>query len=348
MRVLISDQDIQNTYIYSLIEAYKRAGCEVISGPVDFYTTNYCPDLLHIQWPEGLYGNDYSVLGPPDKAIPSRIGFFKDHGAKVIFTVHNIRPHERANFSFAKSVYTSIIKLSDIIVHHGYASIKLFTNEYPMSAEKTHIVCPHGHYLAQYKQISNFDARDYLRLPRDKFILLWFGNIAPYKGYELLKRIFGRWPKKNKYLLVAGRLSVHPNNLAQKVRRHWRKIHNKGHNWRMDIRYIKTSDIAYYFSAADTGILTHTEGLTSGVLAMAATFKLPIVYPSIGNFPEQVENWCARSYPPGNINAAVAELNKLTSEVHDRRDLDNSIWLINNDWDRHVERILSTYHQISP
>jgi glycosyltransferase involved in cell wall biosynthesis len=347
MRILITDQDIQNTYIYSLIEAYKRRGCEVISGPVDFYTTNYCPDLLHIQWPEGLYRDDYSLFGPPDEVIPSRIGFFKDNGAKVVFTVHNIRPHERANLSMARNVYASVIELSDIIVHHGYASIKLFTSEYPMSTAKIHIVCPHGHYLAQYRQISTSDARNHLGLPQDKFILLYFGTIAPYKGYELLNRIFKRWSKKNKYLLVAGRFSDHPNNLPQKVLMHWRKIHGSGHNWRRDIRYIKTSDIAYYFSAADAVILTHTEGLTSGVLPMAATFKLPIVYPCLGNFPEQVDNWYARGYPPGNINAAVAELDKLASESFDVRVLDNSTWLKNNDWDKHVEKILSTYHQIS-
>lgn len=55
MRILITEQDIQNTYIQSLIEAYKTAGCEVVFGPVDFFLSNYILEILRIQWPETLY-----------------------------------------------------------------------------------------------------------------------------------------------------------------------------------------------------------------------------------------------------------------------------------------------------
>jgi hypothetical protein len=49
------DQPGTNSNVESLMEAYKKAGHNVICGERNFFYSNFIPDLLHIQWPEKLY-----------------------------------------------------------------------------------------------------------------------------------------------------------------------------------------------------------------------------------------------------------------------------------------------------
>ena len=136
MKVLITDSGIRNPYVHSLINAYQRTGCEVVAGVADFYLSNFRADLLHVQWPESLCHQDWSVLGRPEEVIPERIRGFIGSGAKIAFTVHNLHPHQPRNDVPYRDIYNSIIELSDVIVHHGRASIGLMAAEYPVLSRR--------------------------------------------------------------------------------------------------------------------------------------------------------------------------------------------------------------------
>ena len=349
MRILITEQDIQNTYIQSLIEAYKTAGCEVVFGPVDFYLSNYIPDILHIQWPETLYRGDYSLLGNTYDAISERIKWYKKNGSSIVYTVHNIEPHESNNREFDLKLYTLIIENSDLIIHHGPKSIELMREKYPIITSKKNIICNHGDYRIQIiNNISKEKAREVLSLPKDKFILLYFGSIRPYKGFEFLKNIFKKWNIKDKYLLVAGRYIYNTKNVKQLMYYLLKtKIRKKGNNWRFDFRMIKNSEVEAYFSAADGVILTHKIGLTSGIIAMAATFKVPVVYPNIGNFAYQMKNWEGKSYRVNDINEALNALSFIYNKYYKKnRKLKNNKWLDENNWLKHVNKIIMEFENI--
>ena len=63
MNILIADNPGLNSYVTSLIEAYKKADINVICGLHNFFYSNFIPDILHIQWPEKLYNwNPFSYL----------------------------------------------------------------------------------------------------------------------------------------------------------------------------------------------------------------------------------------------------------------------------------------------
>ena len=110
---------------------------------------------------------------------------------------------------------------------------------------------------------------------------------------------------------------------------------------RFYFKRVKTQDIGYYFAAADLLLLSHKEGLTSGILPMAATYCKPVVYPDIGNFQEQIEGWIGESYQCGNIGSALIALDKIVRRMDEGLDMDNKLWLAKNSWDEHVKRILS-------
>ena len=341
MKILIPNNDVINGYIPSLVKGYQNAQCEVVVGKANFYLSSYKPDILHIHWPENLYDKDYVPFDKPDDVIKNRIKWYKEQGARILLTVHNLQPHDEIKRKTRRNIYESVLEHSDIIIHHGQASIRLMKEEYPKIEKKTHIVCPHGHYLIHYKAMPKSEARNYLKLPQDAFVILNFGIIRPYKDFELLRKIFRKWRHPNKLLLVAGKYDYKENTLSRLHRKGMELVGRYVGKEHFNFRRLKTEDIGCYFAAADLLLLSHKEGLTSGVLSMAATYRTPVVYPDIGNFREQMEGWIGEIYQCGDIGSALVGLDTMVSRMGKGLDMDNKIWLEKNSWDEHVNRILS-------
>ena len=354
MKVLIAADNTPNSYIASLAEAYKEAGCEVVIDVDNFHLSNYSPDILHIHWPEYLFPPGHlSMFGEPVDSISHLLQQFKKRGATIVYTAHNLRPHTSSGSSVEEDVYELVYAMSDVVVHHGKVSESLLTQEHPLLGAKKNIVCPHGDYLIEYQEISKEDARGHLGLPSDAFVLLSFGNIKQYKGFGLLRRIYKQWKHKRKYLVVAGKYA--PASSGDLVAKIIGNIYKLWLGWSRNplmsnkhyaLSTIEPSDVASYFSAADAVILTHTSGLTSGILAMAATFRRPVVYPDIGNFREQMEGWVSESYAVNDARSAVDALQRLSQRIRLGESFDNTIWLGKNTWAEHVEKILSAIEDL--
>lgn len=346
MKILITEHDIANPYVYSLINAYQRAGCQVVTGSLNFHLSNEVPDLLHIQWPESLYRwQDFSVLGPMAKKISARLQWYRERGAIIASTIHNLAPHELLEGSIDKHIYTTIIRESDLLIHHGSASVALLQKHYPEAKGKKNLICHHGDYGLQYQQVPKEVARLKLGLPKDSLIVLCFGNIRPYKGLDLARNIFRKWKNKKKYLLIAGDLKLNGRNIFQRSLFKLKyQVRSRGHNWRIDAGHVSNDKVPLYFSAADVTLVTHKVGLTSGVLALASTLCCPVVYPRLGNFSEQMRYWLGEGYSAGDPQDATTALSRLIEKL-ETPCRDNSEWLKRNSWAGHVETILSAVEE---
>ena len=53
------------------------------------------PDIVHVQWPEQLVRNDRSRDLIPDAATHLLIAVARLRGTALIWTTHNLQPHER-------------------------------------------------------------------------------------------------------------------------------------------------------------------------------------------------------------------------------------------------------------
>jgi glycosyltransferase involved in cell wall biosynthesis len=185
------------------------------------------------------------------------------------------------------------------------------------------------------------EARNHLKLPQDAFVILSFGKIRPYKDFGLLRKIFRKWRHPDKLLLVAGKYDYEESSLSRLHRKGMELVGPYTRRERFYFKRVKTEDISYYFAAADLLLLSHKEGLTSGLLPMAATYSMPVVYPDIGNFREQMEGWIGESYQCGDIGSAHVALDTIVRRMDEGLDMDNTIWLVKNSWDEHVKIILS-------
>ena len=93
------------------------------------------------------------------------------------------------------------------------------------------------------------------------------------------------------------------------------------------------------FKSSDVIFLPHNSGLTSGIIPLAATIGRPFVYPDIGVFEEQAEYCRCEKYKQSNIDDAFNAVAKLLTDSVDS--FDNTEWLVNNSWEKHVKLILN-------
>ena len=347
MIIQISECPGSNSYILSLIEAYKKLGLTTFCGKHNFFCSNIVPDLLHIHWPEMLIEwFPFAEKEPEEKLkeIKSRLDFFKQNNTKIILTIHNIRPHDKSKDSFELNLYKTIIKKTDIFVHHCPRSIDLLKSNYYIPKDKKHVVANHGDYLHDYENLSKYSAREKLNIDSDKFVILNFGQQRLYKGEDFIQETFDQLKINEKFLLTAGNYQYPSNSyskttflkLKNKIRER-QKFSSK----KFIIRPIKQKELPVIFNSADLIFVAHKSGLTSGILNMAATFSKPIVFPDIGCFEYQMKDWVYKKFNPESIGEAIKSITSIYKEMHSGSfKLDNTKWIMNNSWENHVNKIL--------
>lgn len=342
---LVADP-LENSYITSLIEEYKRIGHTVYCGSKNFLVSNLVPDVLHIQWPEKIYNNYNSTALSEDekiKKIEEKLLWFKDNNTIIIHTIHNLRPHNPVNLTFEKKIYNLTIKYSDLLIHHCQKSIELLNSIYNDSKDKINIVNQHPDYLYDYVEIDKYEARKKLGLPENAFIILNFGSQQKYKGGDFIESVFNKLPIKNKFLLTAGNYSYssYSNQLFLKLRNLYRqKLRFK--NKKYIYNKISSYDLPYILCSSDILFLAHQKSsLNSGILPLSATYNKPVVFPNIGCFNEQMKDWVFKNFIGGDKLSAISSITSLYKDIQGNKlNFDNSLWLNEHSWQKHVSKIM--------
>jgi hypothetical protein len=349
MIVLITDDPGLDSHVSSLITAYKKAGLTVLCGLRNFFYSNIKPDFVHILWPEKIYSwYPFEVLSEKEKLniIESRLRWYKENHIQIVHTINNIKPHHPTNPDFEEKVFKLIIDNADIIVHLCEKSFELLFEIYPMAKVKENIINHLGDYTIDYKQVSKSDAKKHLNIPDDKFVILNFGSQQKYKSEDLIEKVFKQFPVKEKFLLTGGSFRYSQYSLLmmiQKKIRNWMRMRFYHNKRKYCYNRIPPNDLPFYFSSADVVFLAHQKSLNSGIIAIAATYAIPVVYPEIGCFHEQMRNWIGKCYPDSDIRLAVEALKELYLVIKNSDvNFDNTEWLRRNSWDLHVKSILES------
>ncbi len=215
------------------------------------------------------------------------IAFLKMMGVKLVYTAHNIVPHEAAKVDrwLKALVYRSV---HAIIVHSNYVKHALL-EAFPLPADKVHVI-PHGnfdHYLPA-SLISRDEARERLGLINTDKVLLFFGYIREYKGLDLLLEAFVIAAKRDKdlKLVIAG--APHTDALERSSRA---LIEQSGLVDRVvfHARFIPHEDIERYFVACDLVVLPYKHIYHSGIVHLAYSYGRPSLATNVGDFSETIE-----------------------------------------------------------
>ena len=347
MLIYVAENPQNNSYTTSLINAYRESGNIVVCDPHNFFYSDLIPEVLHIHWPERLYQwYPLSEKTPTEKIeiLKRKLEWYKSKGTVIVFTVHDLVLHFSKDRTLDEKMFKLIIAYSNVICHHCLGAIGIFTELYPEAANKHNIVNHHGDYLIDYQNISKQKARTILDIPEDKFVILNFGSQQAYKGREFIEKVFNSCNINNKYLLTAGNYYYRDLHFIKKIIMEIRNASKVKKNFidkKFIYRIIPNEEIPIFFSASDLVFLGHKRGLVSGLIPLAATYSKPVVYPELGCFNEQMNDWFGASYETGNKAQALEAIKALHYKLQ-KMSLDNTAWLEKNSWKNHIRLILKS------
>ena len=201
---------------------------------------------------------------------------------KVILTIHDVSSlsdNEESSMS-----YKLMYKLTDLILTHNKFSKKEIIKKNYTLTQKIHIV-PHGNYtpFIDIKQ-DKLKSKQYLGIPENKKIILFFGMIKEAKGLDILLKAFRKVVDLNSniILLIAGKTwkddhsfyqnLIDKNNLANNI-----FFHN---------HFIEDNDVGHYYCVSDIVVLPYKRIYQSGVLMMALSYARPVLVSDLDPFNE--------------------------------------------------------------
>lgn len=221
-------------------------------------------------------------------------------GYKVVWTVHNVVPHEQAT-SNDLLVTKYLARIAARKIAHSTSTIAEL-EEKGVSTKNCTII-PHGSYVDVYPDnITRTEARKKLGVKGNESVILLLGVLNPYKGIDDLIAAYARLEAKNVRLMIVGKCndeSLKKRILAAKK------------DYGVDYRdgYIADEDIATYFNAADIACTPFQKVTTSGSALLALSFGKPVVAPNIGALTDLPSN-VGYLYDPAQKDALFTHLQK--------------------------------------
>jgi len=299
----------ENLYVSEFVAAYERLGWDVRSGSDQFW--NDCPDvsILHVHWPEALYR--WASRKPVDQAAQETIARFialRSVGVKIVWTVHNLAPHEYMDDPVDQGVYSALAQLADVIAHHCPYSVEALHKRYGAPAHAIEVIIPHGHYFGYPRGIGRTKARKRLSLAEDEVVFLSFGIIRAYKGLNFILEAFDKTPVKRKRLLIAGRFQ--PAHRRKSVAERWflTRLRYMTPRVSLHLGVVPIADVQVFLDASDVVVLGHSRGLNSGLVPLGMTFGKVVVGPDIGCIAWTLRQGANLVYTPGDVNAFASAM----------------------------------------
>jgi glycosyltransferase involved in cell wall biosynthesis len=246
------------------------------------YAATAKPRLFHILWNNKIELFDRTLL----------MLYYRVLGKRIVLTAHNVNARKRdLNDSWFNRVSLKIqYKLSDCIFVHTEAMKTELIAEYMLPDAKVRVI-PFGiNNTVPRTNLSSTEARQRLDLNSAHKAILFFGNIAPYKGLEYLVNAFVELARTDETyrLIIVGK----PKGLEK----YWTSI--KGTIERSGIanrtlqviEYIPDEAIELYFKAADVLVLPYTRVFQSGVLFLSYSFGLPVIAADVASLKDEIVN----------------------------------------------------------
>ena len=226
-------------------------------------------------------------------------------GVRLIWTAHNLQPHETHHPDWGFLVYRCVARWSGRIIAHSHAARNLLEASY--GALPDCVVVPHGNYIGLYgPQRDRAQSRAALGLPPHGRVLLNFGALRRYKGVEDLLAAFARLPAHERgTLLIAG--TAKDRAYATVIRQQAEAIHGV----RLDLRYIPDAELPTYLAGANLVVLPYHALLTSGILLWALSYARAVVAPAFGPVGELIcEGREGFLFTPGEQDSLRAALER--------------------------------------
>jgi glycosyltransferase involved in cell wall biosynthesis len=267
---------------------------------------------------------------------------------KIVYTAHNILPHEKK--AYHRYLFKVFYCICDaIIVTSSFAGRQLET-EFGIKSDKISVI-PIGYAGPPVLPIlSREEARESLAIQSNAKLILFFGLVREYKGIDtLIKAVqIARDKIGDLRLLIAGDCSS--EKLQQK---YCSLVQELGIQEAVDMRigFVSDQDLPKYIGASDIVVLPYKRASGhSGILFLAYHFSRPVIATKVGGLIEAVkEGKSGYLVPPEDENAlanaiieAFADRQKLFSMGNYGRQTYEEIY----SWDKIARATVEAYYRL--
>ena len=237
--------------------------------------------VLHILWNNKFELFDRTLL----------MMFYRLCGKRIVLTAHNVNAARRDGHDNWLNRLTLGIqyRLSSHLFVHTEKMRSELCDDFAVPEDKISVI-PFGlNDTSPRTDLDGQQARVQLGVDSDELILLFFGQIAPYKGLRYLVEVFPaicqRLPRVR--LLIAGKVKRGSED-------YWRSV--EGILSELDCRnrvtcrieHIPDEDLEVYFKAADALVVPYVQIFQSGVPFLAYSFGLPVLATDVGSLREEI------------------------------------------------------------
>ncbi len=252
----------------------------------------------------------------------------------------NILPHEKRIGD--KSLTKYFLNSFD-----GFITLSSSTNkELDLFTTKPKKSYPHPINKNLGTRVDSIEARKHLGLSEDRKYLLFFGLIRAYKGLDLTLESIGvdKIKELDLCLLIVG-------EFYDSREKYDAQIEKLGlqNNVKIVNEFVPTSDIKYYFSAADLIIQTYHTASQSGITQIAYNFNSPILITNVGGLSEFVPHQkvgyvCEKD--PEDIANSILDFysNNRKSVFSDNIELEKEKY----SWNTFGKRVIELHNEIKP
>lgn len=241
----------------------------------------------------------------------------------LVCTVHDVVPHVfRLPPTLSIALRKVCYSVADGLVFHSEANVEQFKGVYGEARAKRAVI-PHG--LVWEGPVSDSqrrEARLRLGIPIDRRVLLFFGELRPNKGLDVLLDAFSELACGgcNPYLVIAGR--VHPAVDVAGYERRIARLPDGSYRWSRG--WVPQDEVGLYFRAASLVVLPYTQfGSQSGVLMKAYSYGCPVVATDVGSLGETIRaDQTGLVVPPGRsdrLSSTIERLLHQSSLLHELR-----------------------------
>ena len=298
--------------------------------------------VFHILWPNKFVYFDRTLLNLYYRAL----------GKKLVFTAHNVNTEDRDQRD--SRLNRTSLRIQYHLMRHVFVHTsemqKALSADYGIPLEKLTVLTFPVNNVTPRTALTRETARTALNLgPREK-VILFFGNIAPYKGLDVLVQALPELRSR----LGAFRVLV-VGGIKKGERDYFEHVNTMIEQLKVSdlidqkIGYLEEEHVELYLKAADVLVLPYKRIFQSGVLFLAYSFGLPVVATDAGSLREEIiegeTGFICRRDDPADLAEQIARYFKseLFAGLAARRS-----WIINHantnySWERLAAKTRQIY-----
>ena len=236
------------------------------------YIIRHKPDIIHVQW---------LIVPSVDIPIYSFIQCFVH--SKIVFTAHNILPHDSGKKY--RKLYKKFYGISDSVIVHDDSTKQELVETMDVPTKKVNVI-HHGilHYHLDVEKLAEEKNNliDKYKFTSDKLVFSVVGIQSKYKGTDVLLEVWA----DNKELcnnskvqmIVAGRCS----ELDYSAYKDLPNLH-------IEDAYITTERLIAILQLSDVVLLPYRRISQSGVLLSAIDLEKPFLVTNVGGLAEPLQ-----------------------------------------------------------